>query len=68
MIGLGMTAPRSAADRPLLIPLIRAGDVVGREPLSAARARHDAARAELPVTALQMSRSEPAIPTIYQED
>ncbi|MET0711338.1 MAG: nicotinate phosphoribosyltransferase [Jiangellaceae bacterium] len=68
VIGLGMTAPRSAADRPLLIPLIRAGEVVGREPLSAARARHDAARAELPVTALQMSRGEPAIPTIYQED
>ena len=59
VIGLG---------RPLLIPLVRAGDVVGREPLSAARARHDAARAELPVTALQMSRGEPAIPTIYQED
>jgi nicotinate phosphoribosyltransferase len=68
VIGLGMTAPRSVADRPLLIPLIRAGEVVGREPLSAARARHDAARAELPVTALQMSRGEPAIPTIYQED
>jgi nicotinate phosphoribosyltransferase len=68
VIGLGMTAPRSAADRPLLIPLIRAGEVVGREPLSAARARHDTARAELPVTALQMSRGEPAIPTIYQED
>jgi nicotinate phosphoribosyltransferase len=68
VIGLGMTAPRSAADRPLLIPLIRAGEVVGREPLSAARARHDAARAELPVTALQMSRGEPTIPTIYQED
>ncbi|HET6752676.1 MAG TPA: nicotinate phosphoribosyltransferase [Jiangellaceae bacterium] len=68
VIGLGMTAPRSVADRPLLIPLIRAGEVVRREPLSAARARHDAARAELPVTALQMSRGEPAIPTIYQED
>jgi nicotinate phosphoribosyltransferase len=68
VIGLRMTAPRSAADRPLLIPLIRAGEVVGREPLSAARARHDTARAELPVTALQMSRGEPAIPTIYQED
>jgi nicotinate phosphoribosyltransferase len=68
VIGLGMTTPRSAADRPLLIPLIRAGEVVGREPLSAARARHDAARAELPVTALQMSRGEPAITTIYQED
>jgi nicotinate phosphoribosyltransferase len=68
VIGLGMTAPRSVVDRPLLIPLIRAGEVVGREPLSAARARHDAARAELPLTALQMSRGEPAIPTIYQED
>jgi nicotinate phosphoribosyltransferase len=68
VIGLGMTAPRSAADRPLLIPLIQAGELVGREPLSAARARHHAARAELPVTALQMSRGEPAIPTIYQED
>ena len=68
VIGFGIAAPRSDADRPLLIPLIRAGEVVGREPLSAARDRHDAARAELPVTALQMSRGEPAIATIYQED
>ena len=68
VIVLSNAAPRSDADRPLLIPLIRAGEVVGREPLSVARDRHDAARAELPVTALQMSRGEPAIATIYLED
>ena len=41
------------------------GEVVGREPLEAARARHLAARAELPVESQQMSRGEPVIPTLH---
>lgn len=53
-------------DRPLLVPLVREGEMVGREPLAVARERHAVSRAELPPTALQMSRGEPAIPTVYE--
>jgi nicotinate phosphoribosyltransferase len=52
-------------DRELLAPLVRAGEVVGREPLADARARHHAARAELPLEAMKMSRGEPVIDTVY---
>lgn len=52
-------------DRALLIPLIRDGVVVGREPLEAARERHARVLAELPLTALQQSKGEPAIPTLF---
>jgi len=52
-------------DRPLLRPLVIGGEVVGREPIDAARARHAASFAELPATAHQLSRGEPVIPTIY---
>nr|WP_281352379.1 nicotinate phosphoribosyltransferase [Phytoactinopolyspora alkaliphila] len=55
------------SERALLVPLVRDGEVVGREPLDAARERHESARAELPSTAVQMSRGEPAIPTLYEE-
>jgi nicotinate phosphoribosyltransferase len=50
----------------LLVPLVRDGEIIGHEPITAARDRHAASRAELPPTALQMSRGEPAIPTIYE--
>jgi len=53
-------------DRPLLVALVREGEMVGREPLAVARERHAVSRAELPPTALQMSRGEPAIPTVYE--
>ena len=58
----------SPADRVLLRELIREGEIVGREPLSAARARHQAALAELPAYALQLSRGYPAIPTVFDPD
>jgi nicotinate phosphoribosyltransferase len=54
--------------RPLLRPLVRGGEVVGREPVTAARERHRAALAELPVHALQLSRGYPAIPTVFVPD
>jgi nicotinate phosphoribosyltransferase len=57
---------RGDHDRPLLVPLVRDGEVVGSESLDDARARHEASRAELPPTALKLSRGEPAIPTIYE--
>ncbi len=55
-------------DRELLVPLVASGEVVGREPAEAARARHRAALAELPPYALQLSRGYPAIPTVFEAD
>jgi nicotinate phosphoribosyltransferase len=52
-------------DRALLQDLVRDGKIVGREPLIAARERHQAVLAELPAYALQLSRGYPAIPTIW---
>jgi nicotinate phosphoribosyltransferase len=62
-------APGDAqSDRSLLVPLVRGGEVVGREPLETARARHVAARAELPPAAQQMSKGDPVIPTVFEGD
>jgi nicotinate phosphoribosyltransferase len=68
VIGLAPLQARSDRDRELLIPLVREGEVVGRDSLNAARARHEASLAELPGTARKLSRGEPAIPTVYEED
>ncbi|MEV7655263.1 nicotinate phosphoribosyltransferase [Streptomyces anulatus] len=64
VIGTG-DAPGESAGRPLLVELVRGGEVVAREPLEAARERHVAARAGLPMSAIQLSRGEPVIPTEY---
>jgi nicotinate phosphoribosyltransferase len=53
-------------DRELLVPLVVSGEIVGRENVSAARARHREALAELPPYALQLSRGYPAIPTVFE--
>jgi len=55
-------------DRVLLQQLVRGGEIVGREPLTAARSRHREALAELPAYALQLSRGYPAIPTVFGPD
>jgi len=64
VIGVG-SPPEDAKGRPLLVQLVDHGQVVGREPLSEARARHTASVAELPMVAQKMSRGEPAIETIF---
>ena len=66
IVGIGEPPLDDGDDRPLLVPLVRDGEIVGREPLEAARARHESAIAELPVAVQQMSRGEPVIPTIHQ--
>jgi len=58
----------SPAGRPLLTQLVRDGEIVGREPIAAARARHQQVLAELPAYALQLSRGYPAIPTVFEPD
>ncbi|NUP77151.1 MAG: nicotinate phosphoribosyltransferase [Nonomuraea sp.] len=50
---------------PLLHELVRDGEVVGREPLSAARERHAAAVALLPQDALHLGRGYAAVPTEF---
>ncbi len=64
MIGTG-PVPAELADRQLLVELVKGGEVVAREPLDAVRDRHAAARAGLPMSATQLSRGEPVLPTEY---
>ena len=67
IVGIGHQPVDDGDDRPLLVELVCKGEVVGREPLAAAQERHAASLAELPATALQLSRGEPVIPTRYEE-
>ncbi|GAT79396.1 nicotinate phosphoribosyltransferase [Streptomyces sp. F-3] len=64
VVGTG-PVPKELADRQLLVELIKGGEVVAREPLDVARERHKAARANLPLSATQLSRGEPVLPTEY---
>ncbi len=64
VIGTGEVPPE-LADRQLMVPLVRGGEVVAREPLDVVRDRHAAARAGLPLSATQLSRGEPVLPTEY---
>ncbi len=65
VVGIGAAPEDDGNDRALLVPLVRDGEVVGHEELDAARRRHLAVREELPLTARQLSRGEPVIPTIH---
>ncbi|WP_306189416.1 nicotinate phosphoribosyltransferase [Streptomyces sp. MK5] len=64
VVGTG-PVPDELAGRQLLVQLVKGGEVVGREPLDAVRDRHTAARAGLPLSATQLSRGEPVLPTEY---
>ena len=68
IVGIGSPPLDDGDDRPLLVPLVREGEVVGRDSLETARERHAAALAELPLRARQLSRGEPVIPTVHQTD
>jgi nicotinate phosphoribosyltransferase len=64
VVGIGAPPASDGNDRPLLRQLVDHGEIVGREPLADARARHQAALDELPLSAHKMSRGEPAIETV----
>ncbi|MEU5315935.1 nicotinate phosphoribosyltransferase [Streptomyces sp. NPDC021056] len=64
VVGTG-AVPADLVDRQLLVELVKSGDVVAREPLDVVRDRHTAARDGLPLSATQLSRGEPVIPTEY---
>ncbi|AJE82836.1 nicotinate phosphoribosyltransferase [Streptomyces albus] len=64
VIGTG-SLPTELAGRELLVELVKGGEVLAREPLDTVRERHAAARASLPLSATQLSRGEPVLPTEY---
>ncbi|MEO8518818.1 MAG: nicotinate phosphoribosyltransferase [Dermatophilaceae bacterium] len=68
VIGIGEIPDNDGNDRELLVPLMRAGETLPRPTLTATRAHYRQALAELPPRALQLSRGEPAIPTIYESE
>jgi nicotinate phosphoribosyltransferase len=69
----GYEAVETAAEHPdaraLHVPLVTAGEIdesfEGHAGVAAARAHHAVVREELPVRGLALSRSDPAIPTIF---
>jgi nicotinate phosphoribosyltransferase len=63
----GLPAP-DPNERPLLTPLVRSGEIVGRESLEAARATHRDARRALPPAGLRLSPGEAAIDTRFEPD
>ena len=67
VIGVGRRPADDGDDRPLLVELLRGGEVVATDlDLRSARERHARSTAELPPRAHQLSRGEPAIPTVYE--
>ncbi|WP_432031959.1 nicotinate phosphoribosyltransferase [Streptomyces antibioticus] len=64
VVGTG-AVPAALADDQLLVELVKGGEVVVREPLDTVRDRHRVARANLPLSATQLSRGEPVLPTEY---
>ncbi|WP_370067859.1 nicotinate phosphoribosyltransferase [Streptacidiphilus sp. MAP5-3] len=64
VVGTG-PVPEPLRDRLLHRELIRGGEVVGREPLGDARRRHLRSRGQLPLSATQLSKGDPVIPTEY---
>jgi nicotinate phosphoribosyltransferase len=65
VVGIGKPPVDDGDDRELLVPLVRDGEIVGREPLDAGRDRHQAARDELPIKAQALSKGAPVIPTLH---
>ncbi|SEW02939.1 nicotinate phosphoribosyltransferase [Austwickia chelonae] len=68
VIGIGEEPPARDHDRPLLVELVRDGEIVTDTDADTARAHHKRALSELPAGARRLSRGEPVIPTIFQDD
>lgn len=67
VIGIGEPPVDDGDDRSILVPFVSRGKRVYRESLDRARARLKASLAELPASAVQLSRGEPVIDTIYKD-
>ena len=69
VIGIGEMPATRDSNRPLLVDLIRDGEILVDQDkaLAAARTRYEQSLAELPPRALQLSRGEPVIDTYFAE-
>ena len=67
VIGIGTRSADDGDDRYLMVDLIVDGSRVYERGLGAAREQHAISRAQLPGAATQLSRGEPVIPTVYEQ-
>ncbi|MDX6232699.1 MAG: nicotinate phosphoribosyltransferase, partial [Nocardioidaceae bacterium] len=67
VIGIDLDPVDDGDDRALLVELVHDGARVHKETLDDARERLRTSLAELPSTAMQLMRGEPAIDTVYEE-
>ena len=65
IVGVGAPPEDDGDDRRLMVDLVVDGERVWHADLAAARQRHAESVAELPVTARQLQRGEPIVPTVF---
>ena len=67
VVGIEERPSDDGDDRPLMVDLVRDGELLAPPDLAAARERHAASRAELPADALRLQRGDVAIPTVLED-
>jgi nicotinate phosphoribosyltransferase len=67
VVGIEERPTDDGDDRPLMVDLVRGGERLAPSDLGAARDRHAASRAELPVSALRLQRGDVALPTLFED-
>ena len=67
VVGIEERPTDDGDDRPLMVDLVRDGELLSPPDLAAARERHLASRAELPASALRLQRGDVALPTVFED-
>jgi nicotinate phosphoribosyltransferase len=67
VVGIEERPTNDGDDRPLMVDLVRGGELLAPPDLAAARERHAASRAELPAVALRLQRGDVALPTLFED-
>ena len=67
VVGIQERPTDDGDDRPLMVDLVRDGELLSPPDLAAARERHLASRAELPASALRLQRGDVALPTVFED-
>ena len=66
VVGIEERPTDDGDDRPLVVDLVRGGELLAPPDLATARERHAASRAELPAVALRLQRGDVALPTVFE--
>ena len=67
VVGIEERPTDDGDDRPLMVDLVRDGELLAAPDLSAARERHRLSRSELPTGALSLQRGDVALPTVFED-